>query len=265
MEQLTEFDGEYYTLRLKKQVAIIQLTKDIFEIGTNLALKDSFFSLFDTVAGSSDIRAILLTNSPGVLSDKEYRSFIKNAVEARSGETKKTTSTPWLQIGQLSERQENTLSQFILKAVSLPKALIFGLQGDIATPFFGASLTGDYRFVSEDMAYSPSHVRLGIPPSGALGFFLPRFIGQGRATDILLSEQSITAIDAQQMGLVSNIFPADKFVDSCVDATCRMSEISLNTIKNTKATIYYYAKELEIYLEREYEIMWRALTHLEAD
>jgi hypothetical protein len=122
MGQLTEFDGEYYTFRLDKQIAIIKLTKDIFEIGTNLDLKNSFFSLFNTVAGSSNIRAILLTNTPGVLSDKEYRCFIKNIVEIRSGKKKKTTSI-WSQNGQLLERQETALSQFILNAVSLQKLL----------------------------------------------------------------------------------------------------------------------------------------------
>jgi hypothetical protein len=67
------------------------------------------------------------------------------------------------------------------------------------------------------------------------------------------------------MGLISKIFPTDKFIDSCVNAASQMSESSLNAIKNTKATLYYYSKELENYLEREYKIMWRALAQLEAD
>jgi enoyl-CoA hydratase/carnithine racemase len=265
MQRIEDHQGPHYCVLVDQDIAIIQLTGNVFEIGANLDLKESFFATLEATVASADISAILLVGSQDVLSHKEYAGFMKSSIEIRKGKRKPKDRIPRVGNGIKLARHETALNQFIMKAVRLRKMLFIGLQGDIASPFLGASLTADYRFASEDVVFTPSHVKLGIAPSGALGFFLPRFVSQGKALELLLSDEPLPAEEALKLGLITKVIPRERYLERCVEAVSSLSRIPAGSAGGTKAVIHSYAKALAGYLENEQMVSDLALARLQAD
>ena len=83
-------------------------------------------------------------------------------------------------------------------------------EGDVAPPFFGAALAADYRFGTDEMVFQPSHLKLGYPPSGGIGFFLPRFVSHAKARDLLSIMGVKTIIQPHQKDLNAFLNYEDK-------------------------------------------------------
>lgn len=66
MQEIEDYRGPHYSTLVKQDIAIIQLTGSVFEIGTDLELKSSFFSALDAMGASPEINAILLVGSNNV-------------------------------------------------------------------------------------------------------------------------------------------------------------------------------------------------------
>ena len=133
------------------------------------------------------------------------------------------------------------------------KLIIDGLQGVVVTPFFGESLSADIRLASDDLCFSLAHKKFGLHPTGGLIFFLPRFVGQGKANEILLTTDVIDAKSALELGLVSHIFPNEDFEYSCIQTAKELAGLSQATIETTKKLSFNYKADLQNYFRQETE------------
>jgi enoyl-CoA hydratase/carnithine racemase len=75
----------------------------------------------------------------------------------------------------------------------------------------------DYRLASEEALLGLPAVKECLIPSLAL-YRLPRLIGAGRARELILLGEPITAREAERFGLVNRVVPAADF-DAALDAT----------------------------------------------
>lgn len=67
----------------------------------------------------------------------------------------------------------------------------------------------DIRIASDRASFAASFVRLGLVPADGGAWFLPRAIGQARATEMILTGEPIDAARALDWGLVSAVEPHD--------------------------------------------------------
>lgn len=68
----------------------------------------------------------------------------------------------------------------------------------------------DVRFVAEDTKLTSAHGKLGLPAEYGLSWILPRLIGHGRATDILLTSRVVLGREAAAIGLANRAIPSDE-------------------------------------------------------
>jgi len=241
MREIKDKSG-LFSWQTKDNIALIRLGPPVVDYSADLEAKEALFSYLSKVEQLSEISALLLLHSKEALSDQKYQHFIREI--AGRGKTDQN-----LEIDLL--RGENAVCQYILKAATFKKILISCLQGRIASHFFGAHLASDVRVVSDDFVVEMSHVILGTPPAGALGFFLPRYVGEGRAKEILLSEESLSATRLLELGLVQAIIPAQDFEINCVRSVRRFLNISPAAVPFAKEISRQLAQELRRYLEAE--------------
>ena len=86
--------------------------------------------------------------------------------------------------------------------------------------------------------YASDNARLGLPESG-LGLIpgfggtqrLPRLVGKGRALEMVLLGNMITAVDAMAIGLVNTVFPQDEFADAVMIVARALAEKSALTLR----------------------------------
>ena len=249
-----------YSLRIQKPLAIVDFTGDIYQLGTCLEEKATFLSMLHSLNEHPGIRGLLLLNSPGVFGDENYCQFISDAIAARGGGRKHhfqptTYSDSPVQL----ERLTNTLSQITHEVLKFRKLLIVGFEGDVASPFLGTALAADYRFGTDEMVFQPSHLKLGLPPGGGLGFFLPRFVSHVSARDLLFSPESVASPELQRLGLLDGHFPANNFRKECTRIAENLVKMPLMSIMAVKSVIQPHHQDLMAFLNYEDKAMARAM------
>lgn len=104
----------------------------------------------------------------------------------------------------------------------------------------------DVRFIAEDAKLTAAHGRLNLPAEYGLSWLLPRLIGHGRASDVLLSSRIFTGEEAHTMGLAVAAPPAGRVVEEAHAYARRMvSEISPGALLATKRQLAVDAVQLD--------------------
>lgn len=254
MKKLTTYHFEHEDLKSypEEEFLIIYLKQNAFEIVTDLSESSHLFGLLTRVENDEKMKGVFIYNQPGCYSEQEYEAYLKRILKIKESEEMHLAAAHNSQ--SIRKRQINILNQFILNAIKMQKIVIIGLQGCVVTPFFGASLAGDLRFVSDDMRFSLAHLSFGLHPTGALPYLLPRYVGINRAKDFLFRGGSISAEQAQKLGIINQVFPRATFLESCLAELKKLQRIDHHLIKITKQLMNIYAEELERYFEFESRI-----------
>jgi enoyl-CoA hydratase/carnithine racemase len=91
-----------------------------------------------------------------------------------------------------------------------PKPTLALVQGAAVTVGCELALACDFRVIAVNAFFQESWIKLGImPPLGGL-FLLPRMIGLGRASQMVLRGLAVKAEEAERIGLASEVVPLDE-------------------------------------------------------
>jgi enoyl-CoA hydratase/carnithine racemase len=71
------------------------------------------------------------------------------------------------------------------------------------------------RVAAEHARFGQPEVKLGIPPGAGGTQRLPRLVGKGRALQMILSGEMISAQEAYRIGLVNEVVPAGELIARC--------------------------------------------------
>jgi enoyl-CoA hydratase/carnithine racemase len=97
---------------------------------------------------------------------------------------------------------------------SIAKPVIAAVNGPAVGLGFIISLYCDLRFASSSARFGTAFARRGLIAEYGLSWLLPRLIGHANALDLLLSARLVGADEALRMGVVNQVFPEDKFMES---------------------------------------------------
>lgn len=251
VKQLTFEDNNFKSF-VNNESLVIAIKQNVFEIVTDMAESNYLIDLFYLAEENPSIKAIFLYNEPEVLGVEVYENYINNLITKD-----KKDSPPFLTDDSrqtIRSRQIAILNHLIEESLNLKKLFIVGLQGSIVTPFFGASLAADLRFASDDMFFSLTHLKFGIHPSGALPFFLPKYIGNGRAKQLLFSRENITSQQALELGIINYIFPQKTFLEDSLRELEKITQLDMNVIRTTKKLMKLDNREIQNYFDQESKI-----------
>ncbi len=98
-----------------------------------------------------------------------------------------------------------------LALVTCDKPVIAAINGAAAGAGLGLALGADIRLMSAGAVLTTGYVRRGLSPDAGVTYFLPRLIGASRAAELTLSARNVDAAEAERIGLVSRVLPAEGF------------------------------------------------------
>ena len=104
------------------------------------------------------------------------------------------------------------------KAVKLfPRPTIAAVNGGAVGAGCELAVACDFRIASESAYFVESWVNLGvIAPLGGM-FLLPRLVGLGKATEMLMLGKRVDAKEAERIGLVNRTVPAEQLMDTAME------------------------------------------------
>jgi enoyl-CoA hydratase/carnithine racemase len=97
------------------------------------------------------------------------------------------------------------------------------------------ALACDVRYQAPDAVLREGFVKVGLIPGDGGAWLLPRLIGQAKATEYLLTGRDITAEDALNMGLITDV--AEDPLDAAHEFAAEIRELPAKAVQHTKALI----------------------------
>lgn len=130
-----------------------------------------------------------------------------------------------------------------------PKPVIAAVQGAAITVGCELALACDFRIVSSDAFFQESWIRLGImPPLGGL-FLLPRLIGLGRASQMVLRGTAVRAEEAERIGLASEVVAPEALDGRSRELALELADIAPQAYASIKLAL---RRGLETSMEAEF-------------
>ena len=88
--------------------------------------------------------------------------------------------------------------------------VIAAVQGPAAGAGFSVACAADLVVASEQAVFTMAYTRAGLTPDGSSTYFLPRLLGRHRTLELILTNRTLSAAEAQEWGLVNEVVPADE-------------------------------------------------------
>ncbi len=120
---------------------------------------------------------------------------------------------------------------------SLPKPVIASVNGVAAGAGVSLALAADIVVAAEDARFVPAFNRIGLVPDSGLTRTLVRALGRHRAFEILMGERQLGAEEAQRIGLVAAVVPADRLAAATRELAQRLASGPTRGIGLTKGLL----------------------------
>jgi 2-(1,2-epoxy-1,2-dihydrophenyl)acetyl-CoA isomerase len=144
--------------------------------------------------------------------------------------------------------------QAVLKLRSMPQPVIAAVNGPAAGAGFNLALACDLRVAVEKAVFGQNFAKVGLFPDYGGTYFLPQLIGPAKAAEMFYTGDMIDANTALQLGLVNQVFPADRFQAGVESLAAKIATGPQMAIRAVKQTIFAREHEaLTQALEREVE------------
>jgi enoyl-CoA hydratase len=123
-----------------------------------------------------------------------------------------------------------------LRRIAQP--VIAAVNGPAAGAGLSLALASDIVFASPDARFTPSFINIGLS-GGELGttYFLPRMVGIARASEILMTGRTVGAEEANRIGMLTRLVPAEALIETAKETARQMLEKSARGLRLTKETI----------------------------
>jgi enoyl-CoA hydratase/carnithine racemase len=175
-------------------------------------------------------------------------------------------------IGELITMEPRDLIRFtrmtgdVIQAMrECPIPIIAGIQGIAAGAGSVIAIASDFRVVTTSARFAFLFTRVGLS-GGDMGaaWLLPRVVGVGRATQLLMLGDTIDAATADRFGLVSELVADDELDEAVARLARRLADGPTLAFSHTKALI---TRELDMSLPAALELdaMTQALLMTTAD
>jgi enoyl-CoA hydratase/carnithine racemase len=122
--------------------------------------------------------------------------------------------------------------------LAVKKPILAAINGPAAGVGFVIALYCDVRYMAAGAKLSTAFARRGLVAEHGIAWLLPRLIGPMHALDLLLSARSVTAGEAERMGLV-RVLPAEQFAAQVHAHAAEIAELSSpRSVRIIKRQVY---------------------------
>ena len=234
----------FTTLRYEVADAVATITLDRPEAlnALTVASKVELRAAFEHVAGDPSVRVVVLTGAG--------RAFC-------SGQDLKERLEP--DAAPLDIELRERYNPIIRAMRALDRPIVGAINGIAAGAGASLAFACDLRIAGEGASFLLAFGRVGLIPDSGATWLLPRLVGPSKAAEMALLTQPLSAADAERLGLVMRVVPADQLVGEAQAVAVRLAGLAPRALALTKRALdAAWASSFEEALELEADLQGQA-------
>lgn len=201
-------------------VATITLNRPDRLNAIDLPTLEALVAALDRVAGDAQVRCVVLAGAG--------RAFCAGADQA---EMVPRPPADW-------ERIVERYLDPIRRISTMDRPVVARLHGDAVGGGLGLALACDYRIAARGVRLCAPFVKIGLAGCDmSAGYFLPRLIGLGRATDLMMSGRFVHAEEAERIGLVTRMVEPEALDGAVTELAASFAASAPQALAFTKRAI----------------------------
>ena len=211
----------YETILLERRggVAFIRFNRPDKLNAMNSKMKDEIIAVLNEFEENDAVRVVVFTGQ----GDKAF------VAGADINEFKDRTAL---------EQWDLYQQPFLYDAIDrFPKPLIAMINGYCLGGGCELILACDIRIASEKAQIGQPEINIGIIPGGGGSQRLPRLVGYGKAMQLILTGDRISAQEAHRIGLVDEVVPHDQLEAKTLDVATKIAEKSPIAVRLAKEAV----------------------------
>jgi enoyl-CoA hydratase/carnithine racemase len=127
---------------------------------------------------------------------------------------------------------------FITTLRRMPKIVLASVHGSAAGAGLSLAFVADLCIATEDARFTPAYAKLGVSPDGGGTVGVVASVGTRRALQIYLAEDSFSAAQAYDWGLVAKVVPTVELKAATGELAHRLAQNAPAALAATKALIH---------------------------
>ena len=227
------------------RVAIITLNRPHADNAITTELAAQLIEVLETIAARSSVRVAILTGAGD-------RAF---SVGGDLYQRNEMTKEQWLRQRQVFDRVLYTLRQLRRPIIAAVHGMAYGGGCEMA-------ISTDFIIASDDAVFGQPEAMVGLSAGGGSPVLLPRVLPPGRAMQMLMTGDPITAQEAHRLGMVNELHPRDKLMEAVLRIAERIADNSPTAVQAVKRAVQMGQGEP---VEQAVAIMmdehWRSVVH----
>jgi enoyl-CoA hydratase len=178
------------------RVAIVTLNRPHADNAITTEMGTRLTEIVETIAVRPAVRVVVLTGAGD-------RAF---SVGSDLRQRKSMTKEDWLRQRQDFDRTLYTVRQLRKPVFAAVNGIAYGGGSELAQ-------STDFIIASENATFGQPEAMIGLSAGGGSPVFLPRVLPPGKALQMLMTGDSITAQEAYRLGMVNAIHPPAELMD----------------------------------------------------
>ncbi|MEX1169930.1 MAG: enoyl-CoA hydratase-related protein [Chloroflexota bacterium] len=212
----------FTTIRLETSDAIATITLDRPDAlnALTVAMKGELLAAFRSVARDRSVRAVVLTGAG--------RAFC-------AGQDLRERLEP--DAAPLAVELRERYNPIIRAMRSLDQPIVGAINGVAAGAGASLAFACDVRVAAEGASFLLAFGRIGLVPDSGATWLLPRLVGSAKAAELALLGDPLSAADAERLGLVARVVPADVLGEAARDVATRLASLAPKALALTKRAL----------------------------
>ena len=208
------------TLRTNIENGVATLTLNRPEVFNSFNREMAFLlqNELDACAANESVRAIVLTG---------------NGKAFCAGQDLKEVTDPDLNPG-FKKILEEHYNPIITKIRAINKPVIAAVNGVAAGAGANIALACDIVIAHEKVSFIQAFSKIGLVPDSAGTFFLPRLIGFGKASALMMLGDKISATEAERLGMIYKVTTLEEFEDEVRKIATTLAQMPTKAFGMTK-------------------------------
>jgi enoyl-CoA hydratase/carnithine racemase len=228
-----------------EQIALITLNRPHADNAITTAMGARLTEVLETIAVHPAVRAAIITGAGG-------RAFSMGSdLRQRKGMSKEQ----WLRQRQDFDRTLYTLRQLRKPILAAVNGLAFGGGCEIAQ-------STDFIIASETATFGQPEAMIGLAAGGGSPALLPRVLPPGKALQMLMTGDPITAVEAHRLGMVNELHPPGELMTAAHRIAEKIASNSPTAVQAVKRAVRMgEGQPIEQSIAIMMEAHWRSAVH----